>query len=460
MKHPIELLIVVLCLFPFLSVPAQAWVGADRIEKPIRDGLSFLGHNGQNGAHLMDVEISGDRLYVFSRDKGFRIYDISGPIPVLLGEYDPVDPNTLYENGVLKGQTFYVAAHQKGLDVFDVSNPASPVLLNNVPLAENACWDVETAGAFLFVANGRFGLSVVDLTSPPAEAASLPLPGLANHILLDVGTAVLSLGPEGIGTVDVTIPVFPRLLDTARSRRNAFGSGLLDHKVVVGSWSFLEMFDVRDPENIKRTAWDDTKTWAMGADIKTYGNGGLHGIRRVVVTSLRVARCGVRWTGVLDTNGRVKSLYLAPNPEAPYPLDFIIDKEGRVRYWETAYDVQDLLVTIEELLAWKPTVTVDAIPDTTNVHPGGVLGYAVKVTNNTAKDQVFQAWAEEIQPDSLRLQLWGPIQVFLKDGDTKNVHLYESLPGAIPLGSYSLKVKVGPSQQEAWDVGSVDFMVS
>lgn len=158
-------------------------------------------------------------------------------------------------------------------------------------------------------------------------------------------------------------------------------------------------------------------------------------------------------------NSRVKSQYLAPNPEAPYPLDFIIDKEGRVGYWETAFDVQDVIGVIEELLAYKPPVTVDTVPDGTNIHPGGVIGYGVTVTNNTAQDRTFQAWAEEIQPDSLRLQLWGPIQVFLKAGDTKNVHLYESLPGTSPPGSYSLKVKVGASQQEAWDVASVDFTV-
>jgi len=170
---------------------------------------------------------------------------------------------------------FYVAAHQMGIEAFDVSNPANPAFLSQINLADNACWDVEVSGSYLFVANGRSGLSVVRLTNPPAEVAVLPLPGLANHIVLDGSVAVLSLGSGGIATVDISSPASPVLLDQAKTLGNAFGSGILNHQVAVGSWTALEIFDVSDPAHIKRTAWDNTKTWAMGADIVDYGGKGL-----------------------------------------------------------------------------------------------------------------------------------------------------------------------------------------
>lgn len=290
--------------------------GLNKKTQPARDNLAFLGHNEANPFHLMDVEIVGDkayvldgisigletydisnptnpvrvdrqgvpawgakaygnRLYVFCRDDGFRVYDIGGSLPNYLGNYNPSGGDVLFENGALDGNDFYVAAHQKGLYFFNVSNPGSPSLYDTVSLAENSCWDVEVSNSHLLVANGRFGLSVVDISSTPTEVAVLPLPGLANHILLDGNVAVLSLGGGGLATVDISNPASPVLLDRAHTDGCAFGSGIWDHKVAVGSWKVLELFDVSDPTSITRIGVENTKTWAMGADIVPWGNGGL-----------------------------------------------------------------------------------------------------------------------------------------------------------------------------------------
>jgi hypothetical protein len=294
---------------------------------PAMDHLAFLGHNGVNGAHLMDAHVVGDRayilvgayngletydlsdptapiriaktgpaawgakqygdrLYVFSRKDGFQIYDISGSTPAYLGEFDPVDPNTLFENGVLMGDTLYVAAHQMGIMVFDVTNETGPSFVQTIDLDENDCWDVEAAGAHLIVANGHFGLSAVQLGVPPVEAAVLPLPGLANHIVLDGDVGFLSLAGEGVATVDLSIPAAPAMMDRAPSGGNAFGSGIANHKVAVGSWNVLEVFDISDPHHIIRCGFENTKTWALGASIKTYGNNEL-----IVVADWRGMSC-------------------------------------------------------------------------------------------------------------------------------------------------------------------------
>jgi len=306
------IMLQILCLSSLLF----AADGIHKNTQPARDNLAFLGHSEVNPFHLMDVEISGDRayvldgfnigletydisdptnptridrqgvrawgakaygdrLYVFCRDEGFRIYDIGGSTPSYLGNHNPSGSEILFENGVLDGNDFYVAAHQNGLYFFNVANPGNPYLYDTASLAENSCWDVEIANSHLFVANGRFGLSVVDISAAPTEVAVLPLPGLANHILLDGDVAVLSLGGGGLATVDISTPSNPVLLDRAHTDGCAFGSGIWNHKVAVGSWKVLELFDVTDPANISRIAVENTKTWAMGADIKGWGNDAL-----------------------------------------------------------------------------------------------------------------------------------------------------------------------------------------
>jgi hypothetical protein len=384
MKTVTALLLLLLLLSPLLAEPCPIETDRQRVDKPIPDKLSFLGHNGVNGGHLMDVVLSGDRayvlvgvsngletydisnpanpvrikrqgsaawnagidgnrLYVFNREHGFEIYDISGGTPTLLGEYDPSNPDILYENGVPDGNTLYVAAHQEGVVVFDVSNPSNIVLTDTIKLADNACWDVEKTGSRLAVANGRFGISTVDLTLPPSEIAALSLPGLTNHIVLDGTVAVLSLGGFGIATVDVSVPASPALLDTARSKGNPFGSGLFEHKLAVGSWSALEVFDVADPSRIRREAFDDTATWALGADIQSYGNGAIVAI--------------ADWRGMstyLLEPDSVADIEVTPNR-----LDF-----GEVTLSE------DAEVTVWNRGAAGLNVTVSNIPSGIQVSPG------------------------------------------------------------------------------------------
>jgi len=308
--------ILLLTTLVLTTTSAIAANDVPELPKPLLDNLAFVGHNSSNFAHIMDIEIVGDRayalvgmsygletydisnpaqpvridsqgtaawnakayndrLYVFNRQNGFRIYDISGSKPLELGQYNPADPNTLYECGVLQGTQLFVAAHQRGIYAFEVGNPGNPLLVDDISLTTNHCWDVEVTGSYLLVANGRFGLSVVALGLPPVQVATLPLPGLANHILLDGQIAVITLGGDGLATVDVSDPTNPVLLDIAPSLGNAFGSGIWNSLVAVGSWRYLELFDVSDPSNIRRKGFDNTKTWAMGADIEPNGNTGL-----------------------------------------------------------------------------------------------------------------------------------------------------------------------------------------
>ncbi len=276
------------------------------------DNLQFLGHNEVNRAHLMDVELVGDRAFVCNGlGSGLEIYDISSPAspnrtwtggpdcwraraygdtvlfmfcrldgvvrvdisgtgnPVSRGQYNPSGNREALEGGALVGDTLYTAAHQNGIYLIDVSNSSSIYKVGGITLAPDAmAWNVEARDSFLFVANGRHGLAVIGLAGTPRRIADLALPGLANDIVMDEHIAAVSLGADGLATVDLSDPYNPVLRDVEKTEGSAWGIGITGHLVACGSWRVLELFDISNPDDITRAGWDNSKTWAHGADIR------------------------------------------------------------------------------------------------------------------------------------------------------------------------------------------------
>jgi hypothetical protein len=59
---------------------------------------------------------------------------------------------------------------------------------------------------------------------------------------------------------------------------------------------------------------------------------------------------GMRFVGLADPGSGVYQDYRVPDPEAPYPQDFVIDQDGIVRYWSWEYDPQEVIAAINGLL--------------------------------------------------------------------------------------------------------------
>ncbi len=281
------------------------------------DGMRLLGRNEQEFAHMMDFLLVGDHAYAsvglgsglqtydlsdptqpqrldsrgdpawrayargdtlfsFGHRSGVQMFDIGAGIPVLMGEYDPPGSQVAYEDGVRLGDRLYVAAHQEGLHILDVGGPQAPEFVGAIgfTITENAAWAVVERDGLLYVANGRHGLVILEPTGP-FEMAALDLPGLANDIALseDGQTAFLSLGADGIASVDIRDPLVPMLRDTEPTLGNAFSLGLVGDILAVGSYPYAERFDVSDPDSVVRAGWDATKTYAMGADAGALSSG-------------------------------------------------------------------------------------------------------------------------------------------------------------------------------------------
>jgi hypothetical protein len=360
------------------------------------DNLTRLALNSQNFAHVIDIEITGDLavaavgvnpgtelydfsdpynptmvgrmgepawrtrvfgdlLFSFNRRAGLEIYRLEGPPWNLTPLADVPTGGEFhgFECGDLLDDVLYVAGHQIGIFRFDVSDPANPVSLPTIPLAANDCWGVQATQSHLFVANGRQGLSVIELGPDPVELATLPLPGLANDIILDGNVVFLALGGDGIAAVDVSDPGNPQLLDIAPTMGNAFSLGLLDDRLVVGAWRYLELYDVSDPADLRLAGWDHTRTYAVGADITAQGDKDL-----VVVAD---------WRGI--------AVYEAA-PDAAPDIDVVPARHdfGVVTGSPAVFEVQVLNngQAPLEVTRVAPPNGVTAEPDVFTVPPGGV----------------------------------------------------------------------------------------
>jgi len=68
----------------------------------------------------------------------------------------------------------------------------------------------------------------------------------------------------------------------------------------------------------------------------------------------------VRFLGLEDSDASIYMEYRVPDPEAPYPQDYVIDQDGIVRYWSWEYDPQEVIRVIDGLLSsagignWAP----------------------------------------------------------------------------------------------------------
>ncbi|MDH4210779.1 MAG: hypothetical protein OEV79_04960 [candidate division WOR-3 bacterium] len=276
------------------------------------DNLEYLGHNEQTPAHIVDVEIVGNWAYVvdgystglelydisdpinplrvfasgpaawrctasgdtllfaFCRRSGVTIWDISGPgMPLLLGQYDPPGTLEALEGGVLVDSILYCAAHQNGIYAVSVVDLQNPYKVGEFALDSSAAWNVVVIDSFLYVANGLHGLLVIGLEGGLHPVSTLSLPGVANDINTLGNILAVSLGSEGLAAIDITEPYDPVICDTISTGGCVWGAGTIDSTIICGSWRIMELFDVTDPYNIVAAGWENTKTWAHGADIRS-----------------------------------------------------------------------------------------------------------------------------------------------------------------------------------------------
>ncbi len=162
-------------------------------------------------------------LWVTDAD-GVKLFDVTrmdAPVPVPSGTISLADARRLY----LARTYAYVAAKRDGLVIVDVTRPAAPKIYRKETFggqmtdAEDVIVGSTNASLFAYVADGRAGLKVVQLTSPHSQPnfygfSPAPVPELIAWARTPSPALALSKGLDRDRAVDETggqIAVFGRL---------------------------------------------------------------------------------------------------------------------------------------------------------------------------------------------------------------------------------------------------------
>lgn len=260
-------------------------------------------------AELQDVQLIGDRAYVFGVG-GLAIFDLVDPAtPVELGRYEPVGhpynrfyrgavsgdiacgggrgdlltimdisvpslptavafhgtPGQSYEGAAIQGNYIYACRHADGLEVVDITIPGGPVTAGTVTQLVNA-WDVALSGNTAYVADGMGGLAVINITTPtaPVLVTSVPTSGLAADVTLAGTVVAVSVGSAGLDIFDISDPLAPVLLSNVNTSGLAITADIVGNLVYVADWDDVEVFDLTNPAVPVPAGGEDTPIRAMG----------------------------------------------------------------------------------------------------------------------------------------------------------------------------------------------------
>ncbi len=185
----------------------------------------------------------------------------------------------------LSGQFAYVAGHAAGVSVIDLSSPAAvgPESLVAACPTEYAL-DVAVGDGRLYVADGRRGLKVVELSpgSAPVLQAELYTGGEASGVALSGNLLYVAAGAEGLKVVDVANPREPAQIAESPSRDARDVAAMGDRVLVADAEEGLLLFDVSDPAVPRRAALllalRGSRLALRGANAFLVGPTGLHAV--------------------------------------------------------------------------------------------------------------------------------------------------------------------------------------
>jgi len=155
-----------------------------------------------------DIAVADTMVYIAGGAK-FIILNcaqIAAPLEILQYRY-PYDCHCV----ALDAGYCYLAVEQLGIAVWR-RDTAVPVQVGGMDTPGNAR-GVAVRGNLLYVADGREGLMVVDVSNPaqPSKVGSLDLPGYANTVTVTDTLAWLACGTGGFAVVNVAQPGVPKL---------------------------------------------------------------------------------------------------------------------------------------------------------------------------------------------------------------------------------------------------------
>jgi hypothetical protein len=174
------------------------------------DSLKMLGSIGYTTGYAYDIRALDTTTVVVANHAKFSVFDVTDPsFPILLYE-----PHAMVRAVAVRDSTAFLACEQLGLNTMTVTKHAEPVTLGAVRTLGEAR-DVALEGRYAYIADGRNGLTVVDIGDPanPQVVANCPIPGkgYANKVAVHDSLVLVADEVAGVAIIDITNPVAPLL---------------------------------------------------------------------------------------------------------------------------------------------------------------------------------------------------------------------------------------------------------
>ncbi len=219
--------------------------------------------------HSLDVAVEGNYAYVVD-DFNLYVFSVSDPAaPKGISHCKVQNLSSPAVDVVVEGGYAYVAsAHSLGtslLSIVDVSDPAHPAVVAHYggagyyDIPGHAC-GVAKSGNYVYVADGKYGLSVINVRDPaaPKKVDSYETMGEANRVAVVGKYAYVVARYRGLYIIDVGNPAAPRVIGYYHDipRRPVSVVVARGYAYVASDKDGLSIVDVRDPAHpTKVGAW-------------------------------------------------------------------------------------------------------------------------------------------------------------------------------------------------------------
>ena len=188
--------------------------------------------------------------------------------PVLVGSLNTGD----YARDVaVAGEYAYVANGKSGLSIVNVKNPAEPILISSLAIGGGQAFGVAVAGNYAYIADYDEGLKIIKIDNPvaPKLVGSLEVGDCTREVAVQEKFVYLAAGYKGLQVVNVTAPSLPVLVGSLVTENTAYGVAIMGSYTYISLYGIgLVIIDISTPSKPTVVGSMDIKTRGGGYEVK------------------------------------------------------------------------------------------------------------------------------------------------------------------------------------------------
>ena len=225
----------------------------------------------QIGGPIITVAVRGSLAYI-SEGGRLVILDISDRTrPLVVGKTDYLPG--IIEDMIVIGDHAYVANGRGGLRIIDITNPANPFEVGSFE-TPGYPEGIAVTGNYAYIADRWEGLRIIDITNPanPFEVGSFETQDLAKDVGIAGNYAYIAGNSQGLRIIDVKNPSTPievSIIGTHQARGVAVVG---DHAYVADCGGGLRIVDITSPTSPFEVGTLPDNISACFENVKVRGN--------------------------------------------------------------------------------------------------------------------------------------------------------------------------------------------